>query len=138
VLALAVALAAGASVSAGVPGAFVLIAVALLMVLAFGSIGLFAAAKTGSTAQVQGLFAIALGLLFMSSMIMPRNLVSADWFETIATYNPMSYLVEATRSLLITGWDAQALALGCGIAALMLLVGLSATVATLKRSVLRT
>ena len=36
----------------------------------------------------------------------------------------MSYLVEAPRSLLITGWDAEALALGCGIAALVLVVAL--------------
>ena len=56
-------------------------------------------------------------LLFLSSMVMPRNLIREIWFEKIATYNPMSYLVEAPRSLLITGWDGEALALGCGIAA---------------------
>ena len=75
--------------------------------------------RTGSAEQVQGLFALALALLFMSSMVMPRNLIEEDWFKTIATYNPMSYLVEAPRSLLIDGWDAEALALGCGIAAVL-------------------
>ncbi len=88
-----------------------------LTILAFGSIGLLAAVRTGSAQQAQGVFVIWLGLLFMSSMIMPRNLITASWFKTVATYNPMSYLVEAPRSLFITGWDAQSLALGTAIAA---------------------
>lgn len=115
----------GVNVKTGVPGAFALIGVTLLLVLAFGAIGLLGAAVTRSPAQVQGLFALFLGLLFMSSMLMPRNLLKAGWFKTIATYNPMSYLVEAPRSLLITGWDGQALALGCGFALVGLVLGLA-------------
>jgi ABC-2 type transport system permease protein len=131
-------LAGGASVKAGVAGALVLIPVVLLIILAFGAIGLLAAIRLGSAQQVQGLFALTLGLLFMSSMVMPRNLIQADWFRTIATYNPMSYLVEAPRSLLVTGWDGQALALGCGIAAAVLVVALAVAIASLRRRLLRT
>ncbi len=47
---------------------------------------------------------------------MPRNLIEVDWFRTAATINPVSYLIEAVRSLIITGWDAEALALGFGVA----------------------
>jgi ABC-2 type transport system permease protein len=45
----------------------------------------------------------------------------------VATYNPVSYLLEGLRSLVITGWDAQALALGFGFATALLVitVGLS-------------
>lgn len=128
----------GVSVKAGVGGVLVLFAVVLLMILAFGAIGLYAALRTGSAQQVQSLFAVALGLLFMSSMVMPRNLISADWFKTVATYNPMSYLVEAPRSLLVHGWDGKALALGCGIAAVVLIGSLAATIATLRGRLLRT
>jgi ABC-2 type transport system permease protein len=48
---------------------------------------------------------------------MPRNLIEIDWFRTAATLNPVSYLIECVRSLIITGWDAQTLALGFGTAA---------------------
>jgi ABC-type multidrug transport system permease subunit len=34
----------------------------------------------------------------------------------VATLNPVSYLIEALRSLIILGWDAEALALGFGFA----------------------
>jgi ABC-2 type transport system permease protein len=132
VLFLGVGLAAGASVEAGVGGAVALIGVILLMILAFGSIGLLVAVRTGKPESVQTLFALFLGLLFMSSMVMPRNLIQEDWFKFIATYNPMSYLVEASRSLLISGWDAEALALGCGIAAGALILALTAASVTLR------
>lgn len=130
---LLVGFAGGATVEAGVAGVPALIGVVLLTILAFGAVGLFAALRTGSAQQVQGLFALALGLLFMSSMVMPRNLIEEDWFKTIATYNPMSYLVEAPRSLLISGWDAEALALGCGFAAATTIVALTVTIAELRR-----
>jgi ABC-2 type transport system permease protein len=135
---LLVGLAAGAHVQAGVGGALVLILVIALIVTAFGAIGLFVAVRTGSAREVQALAVLGLGLLFMSSMVMPRNLIKADWFKAIATYNPFSYLVEATRSLLITGWDGQALALGCGFAAIGLVVALSAAVLSFRGRMSRT
>jgi ABC-2 type transport system permease protein len=46
----------------------------------------------------------------------PRNLMSVDWFRTVATINPVSYLIEAIRSLVIIGWDPEALALGFAVA----------------------
>jgi ABC-2 type transport system permease protein len=58
-------------------------------------------------------------------MNMPRNLIEATWFRDIATINPVSYLLEAVRSLIIVGWDAEALALGFGIAALITVVALA-------------
>ena len=50
-------------------------------------------------------------LLFLSSAALPRDLIAQDWFQTVATINPVSYLIEGFRSLFITGWDAEALAL---------------------------
>jgi ABC-2 type transport system permease protein len=132
-LTLLVGLAGGANVKTGVAGALILIPLVVLIVMAFGAVGVFVAVKTGSAAGVQSLSALGIALLFMSSMVMPRNLISADWFREIATYNPTSYLVEATRSLLVTGWDGQALALGCGVAAVVLIVALTAAIVTMGR-----
>jgi len=132
-LTLLVGLAGGASVKAGVGGALALIPVVVLIVIAFGAVGVYVAVRTGSATGVQSLSAIGIGLLFMSSMVMPRNLISTHWFKEIATYNPTSYFVEATRSLLITGWDGEALALGCGVAVAVSIVALSAAIVTMRR-----
>jgi ABC-2 type transport system permease protein len=51
----------------------------------------------------------------------------------VATWNPISYLIEGFRSLYIVGWDPTALARGFAVAASLLVLGL-ALVATAMRS----
>ena len=65
---------------------------------------------------MQSQFPILFFFIIISSMNLPRNLIEADWFRTAATLNPVSYMIEGLRSLIIEGWNAQALALGFGIA----------------------
>jgi len=135
---LLVGLAAGASFAAGMPGVLVLVALSMLITLGFGAIGLFAALRTGSGEAVQGLFPLFFVFLFLSSMNLPRNLIETDWFRHVATYNPVSYLIEGIRSLLVTGWDGEALALGFGIAAAIAVLGMTAASAALKTRLVRT
>lgn len=132
---LGVGLLAGASIEAGVAGALAIVGVAVLLVLAFAALGSLAAVVARSGEQIQGLVSVVLALLFMSSMLIPRNLIESDWFKTIATYNPLSYFVEAPRSLFVDGWDAEALALGCGLALLCVFGCLAIAVSRLRRSV---
>jgi ABC-2 type transport system permease protein len=77
-------------------------------------------------------------LLFLSSAFFPRNLIEQDWFRQVATYNPVSYLVEGIRSLVITGWDGQALAQAFGIAALMIAAFLALSAWALRTRLVRT
>lgn len=135
---LLVGLAAGASFAAGMPGVLVLVALSMLITLGFGAIGLVAALRTGSGEAVQGLFPLLFVFLFLSSMNLPRNLIQTDWFRHVATYNPVSYLIEGIRSLLVTGWDGEALALGFGIAAAIAVLGMVAASAALKTRLVRT
>ena len=135
---LAAGLAAGAVVASGVPGALVLFALSLSICAAFGTIGLFVGLRTGSGEAVQGLFPLMFILLFLSSAVLPRDLIGQDWYQTVATINPVSYLIEGVRSLIITGWDAEALALGFGIAWLIFAVGLGASTRALRDRLVRT
>jgi ABC-2 type transport system permease protein len=114
---LAVGFAAGLHVEAGVAGVLVLLVLATLIALAFAALGAFVGLRTGSGEAVQGVFPLLFVFLFLSSSSLPRQLIEQDWFRTIATYNPVSYLFEGLRSLVISGWDGEALALGFGIAA---------------------
>jgi ABC-2 type transport system permease protein len=135
---LLVGLAAGANFAAGVGGALTIVALSLLITVGFGAIGLFAALRTGSGEAVQGLFPLFFVTLFLSSGSLPRNLIHHDWFREIATYNPVSYLIEGIRSLLIDGWNAQALELGFGIAAGIAAIAMLAANAALKTRLVRT
>ena len=135
---LGVGLAVGVDVEAGLPGALVLLALAALIALGFGALGAMMALRTGSGEAVQGLFPALFVFLFISSMNMPRNLIEIDWFRAAATVNPVSYLIEGVRSLIITGWDGQALALAFVIATALALVGMAAAAAALRVRLVRT
>ena len=119
---LAVGLIAGVDVKSVVGGAIVLLLYAVFIAIAFSGIGAAMGARTGSPEAVQGVFPLIFAVFFLSSMSMPRNLISIDWFRTVATWNPASYLVEGLRSLVITGWDGTALwrGLAVGVAVLVL------------------
>ena len=106
----------GVRLESGFLGVLVLFAFAILVSLGFGALGAFAALRTGSGEAVQSLFPAFFVFLFLSSMNIPRNLISITWFRDFATANPVSYLLECVRSLIIVGWDGEALALGFGIA----------------------
>jgi ABC-2 type transport system permease protein len=128
----------GAHVQAGVPGVLVLLALAAVISLGFGALGTLAALRTGSAEAVQGMFPVFFVALFLSSMYLPRNLIRADWFHTIATWNPVSYLLEGIRSVLITGWDGTALARAFGIAIAIAVLALTASSLALRGRMART
>lgn len=135
---LSVGLIAGAELAAGPAGVLAIVALSVSVTVAFGSIGLFAALRSGSGEAVQSLFPVFFVFLFLSSMALPLELIQADWYRTIATVNPVSYLLQAFRSLLIEGWDVGELALGFGIAAALLAIGMYAASAALKTRLVRT
>ncbi len=135
---LSVGLAIGVRPASGVLGALVIFALAVLIVLAFGSFGALAALRTGSTESVHSLFPVFFVFLFISSMNLPRNLIEIEWFRVAASINPVSYLIEAIRSLVIAGWDGQALALGFSICVALAIVGLTLSSLSLRDRMART
>jgi ABC-2 type transport system permease protein len=100
-------------------------------------LGAFAALRTGSGEAVQSVFPAFFVFLFISSMNIPRNLIEADWFRYAASVNPVSYLLECVRSLIITGWDGEALGLGFGIAAVITVVALALATWSLRERMAR-
>jgi len=128
----------GAGITAGVGGALVLLVLAVTICMAFACFGTFVALRAGSGEAVQGFFPLFFVLLFLSSAFFPRDLIEQEWFRTIATYNPVSYMVEGIRSLVITGWDAGALAASFGISAAAIVLFLALSARALRTRLTRT
>jgi ABC-2 type transport system permease protein len=134
---LVVGLVIGVRLASGAPGVLVLLLFAALVSLTFGALGLWVALKTGSGEAVQSIFPVFFVFLFISSMNIPRNLIQVTWFRDVATINPVSYLIECVRSLIITGWDGEALALGFALASVVATIALALCARALPRRLAR-
>ena len=135
---LAVGLIAGAHFAAGIGGLPVLLALWMTITVGFGAVGLWIGLRSAGGQLVVGFYPVLVAFVFLSSILLPRNLIETDWYRQIATYNPVSYLVEGIRSLLMTGWDGEALALGFGCAAGIAAIAIAGASTSLRRSFSRT
>jgi ABC-2 type transport system permease protein len=134
----AVGLLLGVHFAAGPLGILTLFGFAAVVSVSFGALGVFLALRTGSGEAIQGLFPLLFVFLFLSSMNTPRNLIGVDWFRFVASVNPVSYLIECVRSLIITGWNREALLLGFGFAFLIGIVATTLATFALKSRLVRT
>lgn len=134
---LVVGFAAGVHPKAGAAGIVVLLLLAVAIAIGFGAVGALIALRTGSGEAVQGFFPLLFVFLIISSMNLPRNLIEADWFRALATANPVSYLIEGIRSLIIQGWNGEALGLAFGISAALAVVALALSGRALKERMAR-
>ena len=131
-------LVAGAHLDAGFGGVLVVLVLGSLTAVAFGAFGCAAALRTGSGEAVQSLFPLFFVFIFLSSSSLPRNLLKTGWFHAIANVNPISYLIEAFRSLYIYGWDATALWRGFAVAIGLTILALLAIAGALRTRLQRT
>jgi ABC-2 type transport system permease protein len=107
----------GIDFRAGAIGVLMFIVIAALWSLAFAGFGYAIALKTGNPAAVNSSFLLFFPFLFLTSSYVPRDQLSG-WLDTVAGWNPVTYLLEGMRSLALSGWHWDDL----GRAALALLV----------------
>ena len=129
---------AGAHLQAGAAGALVIVVLGAFISVAFGALGCAVALRTGSGEVVQGLFPLFFVFLFLSSSNLPRELLKTGWFHTVATWNPVSYLIEGFRSLFIFGWDGTALWRGFLVATALTVLALVGVAGALRARMQRT
>ncbi|QSB13748.1 ABC transporter permease [Natronosporangium hydrolyticum] len=95
----------------GIGGALLVIALTACWGLAYGAISHAIALKTGSAAITQAAFPIFFPFLFLAPSFGPRESMSG-WVQAVAQVNPVTYVIEAQRGLMLTGWDSGQIAAG--------------------------
>ena len=115
----------GVRFEGGVLGAVAFIALAALWSLAFAGFGYAIALKTGNPAAVNSMFLLFFPFLFLTSSYVPRAQLSG-WLNTVAGFNPVTYLLDGLRSLVL-GQTWQWGQLGQAMAAIALVGLLSMT-----------
>ncbi len=105
---LAIGFGVGVRFATGVPGVLVFIGFSALWGVVFTGLPYAVALKTGSPAAVNASFVVFFPLFFLSDAVVPKHVLTG-WFSTIATYNPVTYLLGALRSLITSGWQIRTL-----------------------------
>jgi ABC-2 type transport system permease protein len=117
----------------GVP-AFMLLAA--LWSLAFAGFGYAIALKTGNPAAVNSSFLLFFPFLFLTSSYVPRSQLSG-WLDTVAGLNPVTYLLEGLRSLVMSGWEWDELGKALVAVAVVAAVSMSLCFAALRGRISR-
>lgn len=107
----------------GILGVLAVLGLALLLGTGFSGFAVGIALRTGNAAATQSGTFLFFPLTFLTATFVPVSLLSG-WIRTAAELNPITYLLEAMRSLLLVGWEGDVLARGLlacfGLSVLML------------------
>ncbi|HEX8002339.1 MAG TPA: ABC transporter permease [Mycobacteriales bacterium] len=93
----------GVRLESGVLGAVVLIVLCAFFGVAYGASAILIALRTGNTQAVNLASLVFFPLLFLSPNAVPRANMQG-WLQAAAKLNPITYVLEGTRSLVLDGW----------------------------------
>lgn len=115
----------GVRFEGGLLGVAAFVFLAAAWSLAFAGFGYAIALKTGNPAAVNSMFLLFFPFLFLTSSYVPRSQL-AGWLNTVAGYNPVTYLLAGLRSLVL-GNTWQWGQLGQALAAIAIVGAISMT-----------
>lgn len=128
--------AVGVRFETGVLGFLLFIVLAGAWGLVFTGFPYAIALKTGSPGAVGASFLLFFPFAFLTTATLPKEQLTG-WLDFIATYNPMTYLLAALRSLLYGGWQWEPLLQGSLAILGVGVVSMSLALATLRGRVQR-
>jgi ABC-2 type transport system permease protein len=112
--------------ASGFLGAVVLVVLAALFGVGYAGFGILVALRTRNVQATNTSFLLFFPLLFLTPNFVPFDRLSPV-MEALARINPVSYVIEGLRSLIILGWDWGKLAVCIGV-----IVGLVGVLTTLS------
>jgi ABC-2 type transport system permease protein len=108
---IAIAMLFGVRIKSGILGFLLILVICSLWAVVFSGFMQLVSLKTRSAAATQGASTVFFPLLFVTPNFVPRNMLTRP-MEIAATFNPVTYVMEAVRSLILEGFVWSALGRG--------------------------
>jgi ABC-2 type transport system permease protein len=124
----------GVSFVTGLAGMAAFVLLAALWGVAFTGFPYAIALRTGSPAAVASSFILFFPFAFLTTAFVPKDALSG-WLATIATFNPVTYVLDALRTLVSSGWEAGPILGGVVATAVVGAVSIGLALAALRRRV---
>lgn len=118
----------GVHVETGILGAAVLVLLSALFGVGYAGFAIVIALRSRNVQATNTSFLLFFPLLFLTPNFVPFERLTPV-METLARINPVSYVIEGLRSLIIQGWDLDKLAACFGV---ILLMGAALTFLSLR------
>lgn len=122
----------GISIASGPVGFVLLIVLSALWGVVYAGFMQLIALKTRSAAATNSGGLIFFPLLFLTPNFVPRDMLTEP-MEVAATFNPVTYLMESMRSLILDDLDWEKILPGFGVVAVLGVVMLALNVRMIKR-----
>lgn len=132
----ALGLAVGVRFETGILGAILFVLMGGLWGLVFTGFPYAIALKTGSPAATGTSFILFFPFAFLTTATVPLEVLTG-WMQSIARFNPVTYVLAALRSLLYGGWQPEVLLQGFLAIALIGVISMSLALAALRGRVTR-
>ena len=125
--------AVGVHFSTGILGVLAIFVMLTLFAMAWSCIGMIAALRTQNARLVQSMFTLVFPFLYLTTSQSPKALLPPA-FATITTYNPVTYIIEGVRALVLFGWSSPAIWQGFLVAAVLFVVMVGFTLGSFQKT----
>ncbi len=103
---LSIAFVFGVRLETGLPGIALILVIGMLFGVGLTAISMGIAFSVKSHGDFFSLLGfLSLPMIFLSSALVPLSAMPG-WMQALALVNPMTWVIDAVRPLIITGWDA--------------------------------
>ncbi len=126
-------LAVGVRFETGFLGILAIFALLVVFAMAWSCISMIAALRTQNARLVQSMFVLVFPFLYITTSQAPLDLMPRT-FALLASYNPVTYVLEGVRALMLTGWSDPAIWKGFVSAGAQFVVLVTWTVASFKKT----
>ena len=126
-------LAVGVRIQTGVLGTLAIFGLLMIFAMAWSCVSMIFALRTQNARLVQSLFIVVFPFLYLTTSQAPKNLLPG-WFATVATYNPVTYIIEGVRALVLFGWDRPEIWQGFLVATVLFVVLVSLVVSSFQKT----
>jgi len=123
----------GVQFKTGVLGILAIFALLILFAMAWSCVGMIAALRTQNARLVQSLFVLVFPFLYLTTSQAPMNLLP-PFFQAIARYNPVTYIIEGVRAMVLESWSSPAIWQGFAVAIVLCTVLVSCTVWSFRKT----
>lgn len=122
----------GVRIRTGVPGILAMFAMLMLFAMAWSCVSMISALRTQNARLVQSMFVIVFPFLYLTTSQAPMQLLPPT-FRLIATYNPVTYIIEGVRALVLSDWNNPSIWQGFLVAGVLFVLMVSLTLASFKK-----